>query len=494
MHRNPSRCLAAPLVATIVVAGLAAAAPGQGCPPIFVAQPQIDAGSNVNTIVAADFDRDGIMDLAITSSGDNRVLMLRGLGGGAFGPPQGWPVGTSPTGLLAIDLNKDGRVDLVAACLNSGSLSILAGTEGQPGTITFAAPTTMTVPASPFSIASGDLNDDGWPDLVVGHFGLSVVSVTLSVPGGGGGAFGTPTTYPSGQTPAAVAVADFNGDGKPDVLASNLSGNTISFHANNGVGGLLPRVSLACGTSPRSVHAADINSDGRMDAVTVNSGSGDASVLLGYGDGTFEPQLREPLGGAPQSGTLIDINNDGRPDVVAPVGQSSSLAVLVCNGNGSYGAPSNFGSVPSAQSCAAADLDGDGLADAAVLRQPGQISVLLNRTNVIRFSTTPRSEIIAAGLPITLTAQVTTTSVATIRWRMSGVDLPGATGPILTIAAASAANDGIYEAVASGPCGSVVSPPAYIAVQRCAADMNASGNVSVQDLFDFLAAYFAGCP
>jgi Bacterial Ig-like domain (group 3)/FG-GAP-like repeat len=238
------------------------------------------------------------------------------------------------------------------------------------------------------SIAVGDVNGDGRPDLIVANAteanGDGSVGVLL---GNGDGTFQPAVVYDSGGYSAtAVAVADVNGDGKPDLLVANC-GSQFDCFGNGSVGVLLgngdgtfkPVVLYnSGGTVADSVVVADVNGDGKPDLLVANfstncSQPGTVGVLLGNGDGTFQTAVAYGSGGyCARSMAVADVNGDGKLDFVvanectsAPgTCLSASLFVFLGNGDGTfqggvYYDPKGLGT----DSVAAADVNGDGIPD-----------------------------------------------------------------------------------------------------------------------------------
>ena len=261
------------------------------------------------------------------------------------------------------------------------------------------------------SIAVGDVNGDGKPDLLTaGYFseegGAGEVGVVLAT---GKGKFGAFATYPTGGSfPSAIALGDVNGDGRLDVVVSNyenigvlLGNGDGTFQAPHKFGtgggnaivladvnrdGKLDLVYGACtvllgngdGTfqAPQyfgtgggnAIAAADINGDGKLDIIT----AGDAIyVLLGNGDGTFQSAQGYPSGGNwPNSIGVADVNGDGKPDLVVANFIASNVGVLLGNGDGTFQPVQTYDSGGSqASAIVVEDLNGDGKPDLAVTNQ-----------------------------------------------------------------------------------------------------------------------------
>ena len=133
----------------------------------------------------------------------------------------------------------------------------------------------------------------------------------------GSGTFAAQTTYAVGTCPYGVATADFNGDGKADIVAANYSSNTVSVLLNQGSGTFAAQTTYAVGTSPYGVATADFNGDGKADIVAANYSSNTVSVLLNQGSGTFAAQTTYAVGSSPHGVATADFNGDGKPDIVA---------------------------------------------------------------------------------------------------------------------------------------------------------------------------------
>src|SRR5439155_1077953 len=197
-----------------------------------------------------------------------------------------------------------------------------------------------------------------------------------------------PLIFTAGRSPFSVAVGDFNGDGRLDLVTANISSNDVSVLLGNGDGSFQPARNFATGgTQPVSVVVGDFNGDGVLDLAVVNSSSNTVSVLLGNGDGTFQAPLTVAAGTNPVSVAVGDFNGDGAVDLaVTNVGldfnnEVGDVAVRLGNRNGTFQAAWNFGAGVGASSVAVSDFNGDGKPDLAVGNTASRtVSVLINNT------------------------------------------------------------------------------------------------------------------
>jgi VCBS repeat protein/FG-GAP repeat protein len=143
----------------------------------------------------------------------------------------------------------------------------------------FAAPTNFAVGGIPRFVAVGDFNGDDKQDLVIANQSTANLSIFL---GDGAGSFGTATNFGVGAntSPQSVAVGDFNSDGKQDLAVANFSANNVSVLLGDGVGSFGAATNFAVGTNPQSVAVGDFNGDNYLDLAVTNDNSNNVSVLL----------------------------------------------------------------------------------------------------------------------------------------------------------------------------------------------------------------------
>jgi hypothetical protein len=282
-----------------------------------------------------------------------------------------YAVGSDPQSVAVGDFNRDGRPDIVVANSQGFSVSVvLSNSEG-----TFQTQVQYAVGGFPSGVAVGDFNRDGKLDIAVSTF--SGVSVLL---GNGDGTFKPYVSYSTTGTPWAIATGDFNKDGNLDLAVADESGSDVEILLGNGKGGFGSPTSYTTGSSPRMVVVADFNNDGFPDLATANSFGASVSVLLNTGKGTFAPNVDYATGSGCISVATGDLRHLGRMDLVAGVQGLGQVWVLLSNGDGTFekGVSYTAGSELAAF-VALGDFNGDGKLDVAVTSEAGGgfVSVLL---------------------------------------------------------------------------------------------------------------------
>lgn len=236
------------------------------------------AGSNSYNVAIGDFNLDGKPDLVVASYASRyNVNVFINKGDGTFLPKAPYPAGLYGYAVTVADFNVDGKPDLAVANFGDSTISIFRNI-GE-GKFTLLKRNYETG-AGPRRITWGDFNSDGKPDLVTANTNTSTVSVFINHSDGTGEvAFASGEGYTVGSNPRSVAVGDFNRDGKPDLAVANGISHDVSVLINEGDGTFALKVDFPTGTNPFWVAVGDFNGDCRPDLVTANYGSSTLSVL-----------------------------------------------------------------------------------------------------------------------------------------------------------------------------------------------------------------------
>lgn len=258
------------------------------------------------------------------------------------------------------------------ACL---AICAAPATMAQVSPVSFQALVSYPAGAGPYAVAVGDFNKDGRTDLAVANHNANSVSIFL---GNGDGTFQNAVGYPAGVSPSAITVGDFNGDGNADLAVANGPSNSVSVLLGNGDGTFQAAVSYAAGATPVSLAVGDFNGDGKLDLAAADEAGNKVAVLLGNGNGTFAAPVAYSVGSYPYSVAVGDFNADGKPDLAVVNNGGNSVSVLLGNGDGTFQAAVGYAVKLQPVSVAIADFNGDGKLDLAVANQGSyNVSILL---------------------------------------------------------------------------------------------------------------------
>ena len=330
----------------------------------------IPVGSEPSHAIVADFNSDGLADVAIVNQGSNTVTVALGTPSGLVGPTASFPTGAGPVRIAVGDFNNDGTLDIVTANIGTGlagNLSLLLGN----GNGTFQAPIAIAAGALPIDLAVGRFNGDNNLDLAVADSAGNAVVVLI---GNGNGTFQSPVTLPTGAPfTASIITGDLNGDGKVDLIT-----NGAAF-LGKGDGTFQPAVNFGAGAAPSLVRSGDFNRDGKLDVVTASVSGNVVSVHLGNGDGSFQAPKHYVVGAGPNEVNVVDRDGAGTLDLVVSYGSDDHVTVLPGRGDGTFESARAYQTAANisggAFAVAVADFTGDGVpdvvtTDAALL--PGQ--------------------------------------------------------------------------------------------------------------------------
>jgi len=391
-----------------------------GQSPIFPSVTNIPVGSFPSSVAMADFNGDRHLDLAVVNNGANTVTVLLGNGLGGFSAAVGSPfaVGSGPTSAAVGDFNRDGKLDLAITNSNDQTVTVLLG-NGLGG---FVAARGSPFPAGdgPFSVVVGDFNRDGKPDLAVVDTADGTVTILLGDGLGGFTAAGG-SPFPVGVSPVSLATGDYNGDGNPDLAVANAGDNTVTVLLGDGLGhfSAAPASPILVGSTPFSILVSDFNADSKPDLAIVNTASNTVTVLLGNGSGGFVPSGGSPfpVGSAPFSIAAGDFNLDNKADLAIANLGDGTVSVLLGDGKGEFILDPGPGPIGAAlESIAVGDLNGDGKPDLAVANAGNAaVSIMLNAVTLAQASITisggsPQSSLVMTPFPVPLQVTVTDSS------------------------------------------------------------------------------------
>jgi hypothetical protein len=309
---------------------------GQGTgSPIRIAKPPFNtlATPIISAIAVGDFNNSGNLGQAVLDRENANVNIFLGNGNGSFNPSTTsvYTGGGFSASEVVADWNGDGNLDLAVANISGSALSILLGYGDGAFNLVQPAPIFF---ASANYLAAGDFNGDGRLDIVVVPAFAPNITFTIFL-GNGDGTFtqvagAAPTV---GTNPSAIAVGDFNGDGKLDLAAANSADNTVTILLGNGDGTFAPAPGspISVGTTPYALAVGDFTGSGNLGLAIANIGSNNVTILLGNGDGTFTQAAGSPVavGKAPAAIVTADFNGSGRLGFAVANASDSTISILV---------------------------------------------------------------------------------------------------------------------------------------------------------------------
>jgi|HubBroStandDraft_6_1064221.scaffolds.fasta_scaffold10766_2 Flp pilus assembly secretin CpaC len=241
----------------------------------------ITTGQQPSSIVLGDFNGDGHQDFVVTNFTDSTFSLFLGNGDGTFKQATASPfalpaAATGPIAMTSADFNSDGNLDLAIVNQTTNNVTILLGNGN--ATFSLATGSPFAVGKLPVAIATGDLNNDSHPDLVVVNQTDNTVSVLL---GNGDGTFTAVVNSPlaTGQAPTAVTIADFNADGNPDIAVTNPQTDSVSVFLGVGQGLFAPAFELPVGTNPTAILSASLSGASLLDVAVTDDPSGAAGQV-----------------------------------------------------------------------------------------------------------------------------------------------------------------------------------------------------------------------
>lgn len=324
------------------------------------------AGTNMHRLRLLDLNGDGRLDAICTANSANQIRVYTGNADGSFDTSfTSYATGSGPWDMELIDLDMDGRLDVAVSCYDADQIRLFRN-EGN-GTLTPAG--TVTVGDGPVHMVTGHFNGDTRLDMAVVNYnaGTGGRSLSLLLADGSGGFIESKITV-SGYNirPYSLATGDVNEDGHADLLAGDFDTDRILVFLGAGDGTFAQPTDFAFnGTNPTCVSVADFDHDGHLDILVGPETSTTVSVLKGIGDGTFAAAISVPSSSSADQyfAEAVDIDGDGWHDLLLP----RSNGLVVCYNTRSTAAPAFTApmryDVGNLRSAAIADVNGDGRVD-----------------------------------------------------------------------------------------------------------------------------------
>jgi FG-GAP-like repeat/FG-GAP repeat len=287
-------------------------------------------GSGPDFGSVADFNGDGRPDVAVAAfatAGLTVSVMLRQAAGGfALDPNSPSTAGGRASSVVAADFNGDGLTDL--AVPNWDSAQFVTFLRQPNGTYAQEGPA-IAVGANPRNLVAADFNGDGLPDLAITNQGGGTVSVLLRQAAGGFAQEGLPIAV--GTQPSGIVASDVNGDGRPDLAVTNSGSGTVSVLLRQAAGGFAAEGSpITVGAVPLGVAAGDFNGDGRPDLAVTSNSDGNVTVLLRQAAGGYAPDAGSPIALPRAYGVAVaDFNADQRPDLAVGSDLANTVTILL---------------------------------------------------------------------------------------------------------------------------------------------------------------------
>ena len=362
----------------------------------FTARSDFSSGNYPRNASIGDIDGDGKADVASVNNNGNDVSIFRNTsvpGTVSFAAPLFIATGTTPMGEKLVDVDGDGKLDLVVNNYASQTFSVFRNTS-TPGNISFATAVVLAANQNPAWIDLGDFDGDGKPELISFNQNADSYSIFKNTSTPGSISFAVRVDASLGARPNGGTIGDVDGDGKLDFVATEMDNNKISVYRNTSSGATIsfaPKVTYNTGVQPWMITISDIDGDNKSELLVANSQSSDFSLFANNctpGNIAFSFIGNANAGGgtSPLYVSVDDLDGDGKIDVTTANFGTSNVTVfknLSTPGNFAFAVTIQYPTGSFCRSCPIGDIDGDGRPDIVTSNS------LSNNISVLRNLTTP---------------------------------------------------------------------------------------------------------
>ena len=390
-------------------------------------------GTAPQSILLGDFDGDGKSDYVyVNTISTGTVAVYRNTGTGktiAFTANVSTYTGSYPCAVMIGDVDGDGKLDLVVTNLSTNTVSILRNTS-TTGSISFASKVDFSTGNGPEYFAIGDVDGDGRIDMIITAANSNTVSFYRNTGSIGNISFASAVTYSTGIAPTAVAIADLNNDGKPDIAVTNYNSSSVSVLINRSTNGTVSfdnKVDFATTSGGYNIDIHDLDGDGKPDLIIPNNSNNGSTVSIlkninttsgaSFNAGSLATKIDFTVGSNPAGVSVADIDGDGKPDVAVSNRNANTVSLLrniSSSGSLSFDNKVDFATATDPRGVVLGDIDNDGKPDIlSVNPNSNSISILRNQLNEPTITSfTPSSQVngqsvIISGANFTGTTSVT---------------------------------------------------------------------------------------
>jgi hypothetical protein len=356
-------------------------------------QPQIrfGVGKSPRTVAVGLLNNDTLPDMVVSCPGDGVFTIRLNLGNRAFGPAQTLEAEGLPTRFVLSDFDRDSELDLAALLFTDtpaeASLGLVQVFYGE-GNGSFEKSRTFSAGSAALDVLAADIDKDNRVDVLTTEPGRGTISIAYGRTDG----FETDERFLTGELPRVVVPGDFNNDADVDLAVANLTSETVTILAGAGDGTFTLLRTLELDDTPRALAVGDVNNDDDLDLAVTNLNTNRVSIFLGRGDGRFEVERKIPVRpagetgrGEPRSVALADMNGDDDLDLIVGNASADRVAILLGSGNGVFGNATEFFAGAFPLDVHAVDMNGDDFLDIVVANgeDPDDPGTSAPRVNVV---------------------------------------------------------------------------------------------------------------